>query len=246
MGKPGPMSTHTIATFSTNDEVLTHGFDFRPTWWQPRVDESWGPFLGDLPVATGGRDYHRIARQDLLTANHEGTPRANGRLLLACYVWGTGTSAWLVGRRARVFRDTPAEILGDRLTAARRILDHEGPTAAYEALHDGGLYRSKYLRSSFFTKFLYAADAPGDGSHGRALILDRFVAIALNDLHGWGLEEQGGWSPENYVRWLDLAHERARSESERRGAAVRADAVEMAYFWHGQHVYRDRRVARGD
>ena len=46
-----------------------------------------------------------------------------------------------------------------------------------------------------FTKYLYAADAPGDGSCGRALILPQFVAISLNDLQGWGVREAGPWGP---------------------------------------------------
>lgn len=98
------------------------------------------------------------------------------------------------------------------------------------------------MRASFFTKFLYAAGAPGDGSPGRALILDQFVAIALNDLHGWSVDERGGWSPETYGRWLQLAEDVARRESERTGTAARPDAVEMAYFAHGRTIARMRRA----
>lgn len=226
--------------FPTAGEVLDHGFDFRPAWWQPRLPQSWGSFLNDLPEADRGGGYRHITRRDLLTGHRDATPEASGMLLLACFVWGTGTSAWLVGRRARVFRDEPPDVLGSSLFEARKLLVREGPVSAYAALHEGGPYRTKHMRSSFFTKFLYAADAPGDGSHGLALILDRFVAIALNDLHCWGLPEGGGWPPEIYQRWLDFAHDRAASESKRSGSTVRADAVEMAYFWHGKRVYRDR------
>jgi hypothetical protein len=236
------MNVHEIEPFPTNEEVLAHGFDFRPDWWLPRVEESWGAFLNDLPVAERGRGYHHITRRDLLTISQDRTPGGNGRLLLACYVWGTGDGAWQVGRRALVFRETPPDVLGERLTAARQVLDRQGPPAAYEALDDGGPCRTKNMRASFFTKFLYAADAPGDGSHGRALILDQFVAIALNDLHGWDLPEQSGWSPETYQRWLDLAHDRAGQASERTGSPVRADAVEIAYFKHGQHLAQARRA----
>lgn len=72
----------------------------------------------------------------------------------------------------------------------------------------GGPHRTKHMRASFFTKYLYAADAPGDGSPGRALILDQLVAIALNDLHDWGLPEQSGWTPDTYQRWLERRDER--------------------------------------
>lgn len=160
---------------------------------------------------------------------------------MACYVWGTGNSGWLVPRRARVFRDTPPRLLSTRLAQARQTLLTDGPTIAYAALHDGGPCRVKHMRASFFTKFLYAADAPGDGSPGRALILDQFVAIALNALHGWAIPERGGWSPETYGRWLDLAHSIARQESERTNAPVRVDSVEMAYFAYGRELARSQR-----
>ena len=99
------------------------------------------------------------------------------------------------------------------------------------------------MRASFFTKFLYAADAPGNGSVGRALILDQFVVIALNDLHGWGLHEKGGWSSDTYQRWIDFAHDQALLRSTQ-GERVRADAVEMAYFNYGRGLARDRSSAR--
>jgi hypothetical protein len=230
-------SPHSIPTPS---EVLAHGFDFRPCWWQSRVPENWGSFLSELPLAAKGRAYHRITRHNLLTGHQDSTPDGNGRLLLACYAWGTGDGGWLAPRRARVFRDTAPAILGSRLTDARHVLSTEGPAAAYTALHDGGPHRTKHMRASFFTKFLYAADAPGDGRPGRALILDQFVAIAINDIHGWDLPRRGGWSAETYQSWLDLAHDVAAAESDRTGNPVRADAVEMAYFQRGRELAKAR------
>lgn len=230
----GCVSAPGMDRLPTSDDVLAHGFDFRPTWWQSRVDPSWGAFLTDLPTSQQGRGYHHITRRDLLTGSDPTAPNADGRLLLACYVWGTGNGGWLAPRRARVFRDTSPEVLSARLAQARETLHTDGPIAAYAALHDGGPCRVKHMRASFFTKFLYAADAPGDGSPGRALILDRFVAIALNRIDGWVLPEKGGWSPATYGRWLGLAHDLARAESDRTGALVRADAVEFAYFSYGR------------
>lgn len=227
----------------TSDQILAHGFDFRPTWWQRRVDPSWAAFLTDLPIADQGRGYHHITRRDLLRRSEPPSASADGRLLLACYVWGTGRSGWLAPRRARVFRDTTPSDLSARLARARQTLLTEGPMAAYAALDDGGPCRVKHMRASFFTKFLYAADGPGDGSPGRALILDQFVAIALNALHEWSVPERGGWSPQTYGRWLDLAHEVALHESERTGTGVRIDAVEMAYFSYGRGVSRTRNAA---
>ncbi|GAA2725775.1 hypothetical protein CAE01nite_20780 [Cellulomonas aerilata] len=204
------------------------------------MEASWGAFLADLPAAVQGRGYHHFTRHDLLTSFDFTSSNADGRLLLACNVWGTGNGGWLAPRRARVFRDTQPDDLNARLASARHTMERDGPVAAYAALHDGGPNRVKHMRASFFTKFLYAAAAPGDGSCGRALILDQFVAIALNDLHRWSLPEQAGWSPETYGRWLDLAHGMARQESEATGEHVRADAIEMAYFTHGRDLSRRR------
>jgi 8-oxoguanine DNA glycosylase-like protein len=87
------------------NSVLEHGFAFRPIWWTPRVPIGWGSYLEQLPAL--GRGYHQINRRDLLTV--DGLPQA----LLACYVWGTGSAAFLVGRRARVFRDNETARIAD-------------------------------------------------------------------------------------------------------------------------------------
>jgi len=228
--------------------VLDHGFDFRPRWWQrPDVPPGWSAPLEDLPPARQGRGYHRISRRDLLTANQDRTPDGCGRLLLSCYVWGTGSSyPRRIGWRAKVFGETPTDVLGARLAAVRQVLDEEGPVAAYSCLHDGGRYRTKYMRASFFTKYLYAADGRGDGNHGRALILDQFVAVALNDLNDWGLPEKGGWTADVYQRWLDHAHNLARQNTDRTGALVRADTIEMAYFKHGRGIASARRAVKAE
>lgn len=225
------------------NELLDHGGDLRPRWWQrPSVPAEWTACLSDLPLSARGRGYRRITRRDLLTHAHDRTIASSGQLLVKCYAWGTGDSGWLVGRRARVFRDTPSEVLGNRLLRARHILDAEGAAAAYSALNDGGALRTKHMRASFFTKFLYAADASDDGACGRALILDQYVAIALNDRHQWGLWKTGPWTTETYQCWLDHAHEQARRDSQRTGSVVRADAVEKDYFLYGQRLARERRA----
>ena len=225
--------------------VLDHGGTFRPRWWQrPTVPAEWSAFLSELPPDERGRGYHRITRRNLLADNQDRSPDASGRLLLACYVWGTGDGGWLAPRRARVFGDTPPEVLAAHLIEARRILDTDGPEDAYTAFSDGGPLRVKHMRASFFTKYLYAADAPGDGSCGRALILDQFVAIALNDRHAWALRETGPWTTETYQRWLDHAHSAAQEQAARSGHLVRPDAVEMDYFKHGRQLARQRRAER--
>src|SRR4029077_10395659 len=81
-----------VVDFPDDDEVLAHGFRFRPAWWTPRVSDGWGGFLNQLPAQDRG--YCPIPRADLLdAAETHGLPQA----LLASYVWGTGSSAFLVG-----------------------------------------------------------------------------------------------------------------------------------------------------
>lgn len=208
--------------FHSEDEVLDHGFCFRPTWWVPRVAEEWGAFLEQLPACERG--YRSITRADLLdAATTHGLPQA----LLAGYVWGTGASAFLVGRRARVFRDNDARRVDEALHATAELLQSGHIVDAYAAMLRGRPNYLKYLGPSFFTKFLYAADACGH-QPGRALILDQFVAVALKDVDGWDISRYGPWEPSIYSKWIDHAHRVAAAEG------VRADAVEMAYFEHGR------------
>lgn len=218
--------------YPNGDAVSSHGFWFRPAWWTPRVPARWGGFLEQLPEQERG--YHRIARADLLAvAADHGLPQA----LLAGYVWGTGTSAFLVGRRARVFRDNDAECVDESLHAVALTLRNGDAVEAYNSMLRGQSKNLKHLGPSFFTKFLYAADARS-GLPGRALILDRFVAVALNALHGWDISQIGPWESSTYERWLDHAHNIADAEG------VRADAVEMAYFTHGQKAAARRKSPR--
>ena len=208
--------------FPAEDEVLAHGFSFRPTWWVPRVTEECGAFLEQLPA--GDRGYRTITRADLLdTATTYGLPQA----LLAGYVWGTGASAFLVGRRARVFRDNDSQRVDEALHATAELLQRGHTVDAYTAMLRGHPHYLKHLGPSFFTKFLYAADAC-DHQPGRALILDQFVALALKDLDDWDIPRYGPWEPSTYAKWIDHAHRVAAAEG------VRADAVEMAYFKHGR------------
>lgn len=207
--------------FPDESTVLRHGFRFRPVWWTPRVSSDWGSFLTELPALDRG--YHRIDRADLLNAPAKGLPQA----LLGGYVWGTGSSAFLVGRRARVFRDNEETQIADCLSSVRDELRLGNTAGAYESMLRGHPNNLKHLGPSFFTKFLYAADAVG-ARPNRALILDQFVAVALHDLDGWEISQTGPWEPATYERWLVHAHGIATR------VGVRPDAVEMAYFNHGR------------
>jgi hypothetical protein len=223
------------------DELLGQGFEFRPSWWAPKVGPpEWSDFLHDLPPVGDG--YHRITRADLLRAAPPDRPDLIARYLVAAYTWGTGPSAFLVGRRARTFRDTSPERITTALQDAHAVLKSDGPVEAYRSMLRGGPNNIKYLGPSFFTKFLYAADSK-NGEPGRALILDRLVAIALNDLEGWSLREQGPWTADQYGRWLDYARQRAE-DTPGPASGTRSDAVELALFKHGRKIYDARKATR--
>ena len=113
------------------------------------------------------------------------------------------------------------------LHATAELLQRGHTVDAYTAMLRGHPHYLKHLGPSFFTKFLYAADAC-DHQPGRALILDQFVALALKDLDDWDIPRYGPWEPSTYAKWIDHAHRVAAAEG------VRADAVEMAYFKHGR------------
>lgn len=214
--------------FPDDDEVLAHGFRFRLAWWTPRVSDGWGGFLEQLPAQDRG--YCPITRADLLdAAETHGLPQA----LLASYVWGTGSSAFLVGRRARVFRDNDAQRVDDSLHAVADTLQHGNTVEAYASMLRGGPHNLKHLGPSFFTKFLYAADAHS-GQPCRALIFDQFVAVALKATDSCDISRGGPWDRSTYSKWIDHAHSIAAAEG------VRADAVEMAYFTHGWKVAAQR------
>ena len=171
-------------------------------------------------------------------------PRPYGALLLGGYVWGTGDLGFRVGRRAQVFTDarTTANDVATRLAAAVQGMRNNGPGAGYAMLLR---YQDSWLRHlgpSFFTKFLYFADADGaTGDVGRALILDQFVAIGLNYLEGWNLDETGPWPVSAYERWLDYAHHAAAEPDGPGSDAARADAIEMAVFLLGRRISNVRR-----
>lgn len=207
--------------FPSDDDVLGHSFRFRPIWWTSRVPAEWAGFLNELPALDRG--YHRISRADLLQSSASHLPRA----LVASYVWGTGSSAFLVPRRARVFRENDSTLIAEYLHRAVEDVRRGNTVTAYDSMLRGHPNYLKYLGPSFFTKFLYAADAKGV-EPGRALILDRFVARALRRHHRWEIPENGPWGPDCYERWLDHAHRVAQQEG------VRPDAVEMAYFNDGR------------
>ena len=143
------------------------------------------------------------------------------RLLIGCYVWGTGPQPRLVGRYRPVLRHNDHAVLRERLAAAHQLLVTDGPVEAYGSLRSGP-NRLRYPEPSFFTNLLYFADLTR-----RALVIDRFVAAELRAGEGWDFHRIG-WTTAEYARWLDFAHTTAASES------LRFDAVEIAAFRAGK------------
>jgi len=124
--------------------------------------------------------------------------------LIAATVWGTGTRGFGRARRLRVF-DGDTDQIGIRLAAAVRILADDGTVEAYEYLHADGGNHIRHLGPSFGTKFLYFAGYDHALGAWRPLILDQYVALALNRLCGadW---PAAGWSATQYSEYLDRAH----------------------------------------
>lgn len=228
----------TVPDVSPGDDLLDQDFAFNPAWWHARVPvPAWSAWLDDLPTKPG--DKRVITRRDLLEAGSASPERA----LVAAYVWGTGDQAFVVPRRSRLFTANDAGTISDRLSVAAATLHQDGDDAvagAYRALSRGGSSWIRFLGPSFFTKVLYALDARAT-QPGRALILDQFVAIALNDLCGTTISESGPWPASLYTAWLAFAREQAARLSDQAGAHVRADAVEKALFNHGKAIARKRR-----
>ena len=99
-------------------------FDFKPEWWTRYVnDDRWPATLSELPEASKRPGYRTICRSDVFALAQDQSAFSNTRLLLAAYAWGTGPSAFLVGRRVRCFTRTPPETLEQRLTDARVALN---------------------------------------------------------------------------------------------------------------------------
>ena len=227
----------------TTGDMLGQRFMFKPAWWHDRIQQpKWTSFLDSLPEVDDKPDRRWIDRRTLLTTSRAEPCRA----LVAAYVWGTGDQAFVVPRRARMFAANDSEVIEDRLGQVRAILDNDGDDAvaeAYRALSRHGTAWLRYLGPSFFTKVLYALDAHGEAP-GRALILDQFVIIALNDLCGTALPERASWNTPTYLAWLSFAREQAQRLSDDLGAEVRPDAVEFMLFQQGKNVTARRKSGR--
>lgn len=209
--------------------VLAHPVPVRVSWWRRYVDPPWWPETLDcLPDHRTYPGYQSLARQDLFDLATDPTPEGRVGLLVAAYAWGTGKSAFLVGRRARTFTRTDLATVGGLLVGAFDLLHTSGPVAAYESMLPRQTNHVKFLGPAFYTKFLYfAAGYPSLGSP-QPLILDKYVALGLNQHPDWTGPTLGttGWSSSTYGKYLDFAAEQATAA----GPGYSAAGVEMALF----------------
>lgn len=218
------------------DWVLRQKFSFDPQRWQRELGDPklWPTELEDCPL---GDHWPNVDRARVFTVGQRAlTPEGAAHTYVAASVWGVGTRARLVSRRARPFISARAKrhsdrTVGERLATAVEILrnDSGGPVAAYNALHGAGDHCVTDIGPSFGTKLLYFAgfdQTPGDW---QPLILDQYVAMALNTLCGFQWPERnGGWTVQQYRTYLDLAHSWAAEWD------TQPDVVERALFAVGK------------
>ncbi len=209
--------------------MLAHAVPVRAGWWQRYVTPPWWPeALDALPDHPDWPGYQRISRRDLFDLAADPSPVGRVRLLVAVYAWGTGRSGFLVGRRARTFTKTEIATVEDRLVAAADLLHTAGSVAAYDSLLARQPNHVKYLGPAFFTKYLYVAAGHPANVLPQPLILDKYVALALNRHPDWTGPMLGttGWSSSTYSRYLDFAAEQATQA----GPGYSPAGVELGLF----------------
>ncbi|GAA2025538.1 hypothetical protein WDZ16_10290 [Pseudokineococcus marinus] len=219
-------SLESLEALPTRTQIDAHSVRYRPQWWRTRVPSTcWPTSLDGLPADEHKPRWHRISRSDVahLAADHTAPGRV--RLLVAAYVWGTGSSGFLFGRNTRWLKSDLGDV-GGRLTSAAHVLLTQGAGAAYSSMLRGGDNAVAYVGPAFFTKYLYFTASGVTVPGPRPLILDRRVASALRSHTDLGTSKQG-WSVAEYEAYLA----RASAFADRHG--VGPDAVELALFRAG-------------
>ncbi|MGR3937092.1 8-oxoguanine DNA glycosylase OGG fold protein [Streptomyces sp. BRA346] len=209
--------------------VLGQAIPFNPDQWIARLpsNEWWPKRLAALPRV--GRWPAVDRRTVFQLAEHVGTLEGRRDLLIAALVWGTGTNAREVARRARIFHENGLEWLDERICGAKDEIDRGDPVAAYLVLNDRD-FRVKHFGPAFFSKLLYFLTADRPVGERWPLILDSNVALALDELspHRWEADER--WDSKKYAIYLELAH----SWAERWG--TEPDVVERRLFDRGKRL----------
>jgi hypothetical protein len=221
---------------ANRDEVLAQGFWFKPRWWRDRVPQFWPEQLDALPEHPSRTEYRFIMRADVFgISQSDPSPTGLAKTLVAAYVWGTGKWGFLVGRRARSLTHSDPDEIKSKLSHAFDEIVSNGGAAAYRSMARPGEANIPYLGPSFFTKFLYFVGWNRSADTIQPLILDRFVALALNEIDESAWTEVGPWTHDQYQRYVEAAH----------GLETWApDAVEMRLFNKGREIYAQRKKAR--
>lgn len=202
-----------------------HSVSFNPEHWLNRLpDAGMYDLLGDY-ASTGGK-WPRISRQTIIdTAPQINTPREAIQFYVMASAWGVGVNQRFVTRRTWVL--TRNENVGERLLAGLRIAQQTSAVAAYASFRHGGPNRLVHLGPGFFTKILYFGSWD-DSPARRPLILDQYVAAALNDVAGLGWADTWNWTTSQYEQYLDLAAQWASEWG------CQPDVVEKTLFEHGK------------
>ncbi|WP_422733381.1 hypothetical protein ACN26Y_21455 [Micromonospora sp. WMMD558] len=206
--------------------------EFDPQLWQDALsaDSRWWPRELEEAGSTIDRTLvHVIGRRAT-------EPVAAAHTFVAATVWGSGNRR--IRLRTRSWADA-FEVVANRLAAAARLLQDEGPFPAYAALLPGGRLYVNGVGPSFFTKFLYFAGYLSAVDQLRPLIFDRVVRDALRMLCGLDLR---GNSVADYETYLELARNWAQEWQ------TEPDVVERVLFDVGKcprlavHVLLGREV----
>ncbi|MFF0086036.1 hypothetical protein ACFYR1_41045 [Streptomyces canus] len=211
------------------DTVLSQAIPFdRGRWISLLPDSTWWPAaLDDCPHS--GR-WPRVDRRAVFAIAHQ-TDTVEGRrhLFVASLVWGTGTKAQSVNRRARIFQHSSPADIDARLCEALDVLRERGAVDAYRAFNND--HRIPHLGPAFFSKVLYFAGHDTAVSHHRPVILDSVVSRALKaEGVADGSWPENGWSSDRYRLYVDGVHSYARSRG------VLPDQVEAALFARGKQM----------
>lgn len=225
----------TGTSLPAREDVLGQAIPFDRARWLPLLPgpDWWPAELDDCPTVAARP---RVDRSTVFgIARRSDTAEGRRHLLTAALVWGTGTKAQSVTRRARIFAESAPREIDARLEAVLSVLREEGAVAAYYAFNNS--HRIKFLGPAFFTKVLYFAGHDQCVGAWRPLILDRFVALALRAADTGEKWPAGGWTTPCYGRYLSLAHDRTRR------AGALPDQMEAALFAHGRQLARLRSAA---
>jgi hypothetical protein len=206
--------------------VLGQAVDFDPVRWKARLPDAsaWPVALDARPMGKKWPSVERSAVFEICAS--AGTVEGAVQAYVAAAVWGTGTSAQSVERRINVLTGNPEGAVGERIARAIDILHDKGAVAGYAALRTGPL-AVNYLGPAFFSKLLYFAGFESAAGDLRPLIIDRWIARAVNAWKRTSWEETN-WPTEVYQRYLTWAAQLAADR------AVSPDVIEYHLFAAGK------------